>query len=285
MLVWPVEQPGPGSLWVTALDVGQGMSLVLESADHVVVFDTGPRYSPDADAAGRVLVPYLRTRGVRKVDLLIVSHQDIDHAGGARTLLKSLPVEAIWTSIDSGNALLNGARNLVRCESGQHNWLGQMEFEVLNPPAALYAAPHATTNARSCVVLVRLGAHRVLLTGDVPAREEEALVRDFPDVHVDLLVAPHHGSHTSSSVALLDATAPRWVSMQLGYRNRFGHPHPDVLARYRNRRIEIVRSDEAGAARWRFPPIEKEGTSVQLERLRLDHPRYWHNRSSGLDPN
>jgi competence protein ComEC len=275
MLCWPVSRPASGEFWVTALDVGQGMSLIVESENRVVVFDTGPRYSPDADAAGRVLVPYLRARGVHKVDLLIVSHQDIDHAGGARTLLRSFPVDALWTSVDADNPLIGGAHDVERCEAGQHQVLGEFELEVLSPPASLYDAPHASTNAKSCVVSVRVGPHAVLLTGDVPSRQEAQMARVHPHWPVDLLVAPHHGSHTSSSEALIDATAPRWVSMQLGYRNRFGHPHPEVMERYRTHGIEIVRSDEAGAARWRF--AAGSGAPTIVERLRTDHPRYWYN--------
>ncbi len=275
MLVWPVSRPGAGELWVTALDVGQGMSLVLETATHVVVFDAGPRFSPDADAAERVLVPYLHARGIGRVDALFISHKDADHAGGAASLLSEIPVTQLWSSMEPGNRLLAGRNDVARCEAGRVLTLGELRVTMLSPDAGLYDRPRASTNSKSCVILARLGAHGVLLTGDVPVKEERALVSRFAgELHADLMVAPHHGSHTSSSAELIDAASPRWTSMQVGYRNRFGHPHEEILARYRERGIGIVRSDESGAAQWRFGP---DG-GVELERWRIDHARYWHNR-------
>ncbi len=219
--VMPPERPQPGALWLTALDVGQGMALVLETADATLVFDTGARVSQDADAGGRVIVPYLRARGIDRVSLLVISHLDSDHSG------------------------------------------------------VLYERPRATTNSKSCVVLVQLGPTRVLLTGDVPAREEAGMVAAFGSaLQAQLMVAPHHGSKTSSSETLVAAVHPNWVSVQAGYRSRFGHPHPEVVARYAQHGARVIRSDWSGAARWRF------GTdgSVVLEQWRLDHARYWLNQ-------
>ncbi len=153
---------------------------------------------------------------------------------------------------------------------------------MLIPAATAYERAHVTSNARSCVVLARLGVHAVLLTGDVPAREEQRLVARAAaagrSLHVDVLVAPHHGSHSSSSAALIEATAPHWVSIQAGYRNRFGHPHGDVLQRYREHGVAIVRSDEDGAVQWR---LRADGTTVV--RWRRDHAHYWNNQA-GLAP-
>ncbi len=283
MFVWPVEQPGPGELWATALDVGQGMCVVLETSDHVVVFDTGPRFSADADAGSRVLVPYLRARGIRRVDVLVVSHQDIDHAGGAGSLLASFPVDRIWTSVPPGHRLLQAVASqpdavLTRCEAGQSLHLDGLALTMLSPAPELYARARASTNSRSCVVHAQLGSHRVLLTGDVPVRQERQLLARaagmWHDMQVELLIAPHHGSHSSSSEELITASSPRWVSMQLGYRNHFGHPHAGVLERYRAHGVQVVRSDECGAAQWRFD----SGAGVTIERWRLDHARYWHNQ-------
>jgi competence protein ComEC len=277
LFVWPVPRPAGGELWVSALDVGQGMCIVLESSDRVVVFDAGPRYSPEADAGSRVLVPYLRARGLRRVDVLVVSHPDIDHAGGALSLLRSLPVGRVWSSVEPGHRLLGPAQDVTRCEDGQRLVLGALTLEMLHPPAALYAQARAGTNARSCVVLATLGAQRVLLTGDVPARQEAQLLARAAaagrKLQVALLVAPHHGSHSSSSAALIAATAPRWVSMQLGYRNHYGHPHAEVLQRYRDQGVAIERSDEQGAVQWRLA-----ATGATVERWRRDHARYWNNQ-------
>jgi len=278
MLVWPVDAPAAGQLWVTALDVGQGMCVVLETAHGTVVFDTGPRYSPDSDAAGRVLVPYLRARGISEVALLIVSHQDIDHAGGAASLLHALPVRQVWTSIEAGHPLLAGALVGPPCSAGARWDSPDLHLVVLHPPTALYAQPGVSTNARSCVVLARSANAGVLLTGDVPQRQERQLLAYASeagvDVHVDMLLAPHHGSRSSSSPELIRATAARWVSMQLGYRNHFGHPHAAVVQRYRAAGVAIERSDLGGAVQWRFGARQ-----TTVARWRRDHARYWHNQS------
>ncbi|HEX4584096.1 MAG TPA: DNA internalization-related competence protein ComEC/Rec2 [Burkholderiaceae bacterium] len=275
VFVMPAERPQAGALWLTALDVGQGMALVLETADATLVFDTGPKVSEEADAGARVIVPYLRARGIDRVALLVVSHLDSDHSGGARSLADAIKVERVLTSIDRGDPVLPAAGDVQRCEAGQRTHVGSLQLAVLNPPAALYDRPRATTNSKSCVVLAQLGPIRALLTGDVPAREEAGMIADFGSaLQAQVLVAPHHGSKTSSSEAFVDAVRPSWVSVQAGYRSRFGHPHPEVLARYAQRGARVVRSDWSGAARWRFGP---DG-SVALEQWRLDHARYWLNQ-------
>ena len=191
------------------------MALVLETAAGTIVFDTGPKVSEDADAGARVIVPYLRARGIDRIDLLVVSHMDADHSGGARSLVEAIPVERVLTSIDVEHPMLQMAHQVQRCEAGQRASLGALQLTILNPPAALYDRPRATTNAKSCVVLAQLGATRILLTGDIPAREEGRMVAAFgPDLPAQLMVAPHHGSRTSSSEALIDAVRPRWVSVQ-----------------------------------------------------------------------
>jgi competence protein ComEC len=275
--VMPPERPATGALWLTALDVGQGMALVLETAENTFVFDAGPKVSEDADAGRRVIVPYLRARGIDRVAMLVVSHLDSDHSGGARSLIDSIAVERMLTSIDLDHPILEAVRNVQRCQTDQRFSLGELQLTVLSPPSALYERPRATTNQKSCVILAQIGATRVLLTGDVPVREEAGMVAAFgAGLRAQLMVAPHHGSKTSSSEAFVSAVAPSWVSVQAGYRSRFGHPHPDVVARYTRHGARIVRSDWSGAARWRF------GTdgSVVLEQWRLDHARYWLNQPS-----
>jgi competence protein ComEC len=274
MLVWPADRPRTGELWVTALDVGQGMGVVLETSDRTVVFDTGPRFGDDADAGMRVMGPYLRSRGIGRIDLLVVSHLDADHSGGAASLLQAFPVSQVLTSIDAGDRSVAGKAPVRRCEAGQAFGIGELQLRVLNPPAELYQARRATTNAKSCVVAVQLAGASVLLTGDVPAREEGGIVERFGPLPATLMLAPHHGSRSSSSERFLDAVRPAWISIQVGYRSRYGHPHAIVLDRYRSRGLRIVRSDFDGAARWRF---DAEGGTT-LERWRRDHAAYWHNQ-------
>ncbi len=273
LLLWPAARPQSGELWVTALDVGQGSAVLIESSTHAVVYDTGPRYSGTADAGGRIVLPYLRWRGIEAIDLLVVSHLDSDHSGGLLSLLGGARVDLLWSSIDPLHPALGRATRAQRCEAGQRLDLGGMRVEVLRPSPADYQSPRLTTNAASCVLRIGLAGHRLLLTGDLPAREEAELVARSGDLQVDWISVPHHGSRGSSSQPLLDATRPAWASVQAGYRNRFGHPDPEVLARYMARGVHVVRSDESGMAQWRF----RGDGSVELHRWRASAHRYWHN--------
>jgi competence protein ComEC len=148
-----------------------------------------------------------------------------------------------------------------------------MSLRVLHPPDVDYER-RLPTNAMSCVVLVRVGGVAVLLTGDLPARGETELILREPELRANWMMAPHHGSHSSSSEMLLELVAPAVAVAQAGYRNRFGHPDPRVVARYAARGIELIRTDHAGAAQWRYAP----GESVEFRSWRATAVRYWHNR-------
>lgn len=278
LFVWPAPRPAVGELWVTALDVGQGMAVLVETHDAVLLYDTGPRYTPAADAGERVILPYLRWRGIGQLDALVVSHLDSDHSGGAASILRALPIARVLTSIDPTHPVLAGAQRIERCEAGQRIASGALDARVLHPLAADYDRPGVTTNALSCVVSVGTGDARVLLTGDLPAREEAQLVARADAVAAPLASAPHHGSRHSSSVAFVRAARPRWVIVQAGYRNRFGHPDAGVVERYRQAGAQVARTDLGGAIQWRW---RRDGT-IEVDAWRRQHARYWHNRPAAL---
>jgi competence protein ComEC len=275
MLLWPAARPAPGELWVTALDVGQGAAVLLETADHVLLYDSGPRYSPESDAGTRVILPYLRWRGIGRIDTLVISHLDSDHSGGAAALLRTLPVERVVTSIPPHHAAVAGARRVERCVAGQWLATGAMLTELVHPPADDYARPGRSTNAMSCVLRVQVGAHVVWLTGDISAREEALLLATPRDNWPSTLVAAaHHGSRHGSSSAWVEATQPAWALFQSGYRNRFGHPDSAVAARYEQAGAKLARSDWHGMVQWRLAAAG----GVEVERWRPDRRRYWHNQ-------
>jgi competence protein ComEC len=278
MFVWPPARPGEGELWVTALDVGQGTAVLVESRQHRLLYDAGPRFSTTADAGGRIVLPYLRWRGIDRIDLMVVSHLDSDHSGGAASVLRGARVAAVLSSVDGAHPALRGAASVERCAAGSRFDVGPLRVEVLRPQAADYAQSRLASNAASCVVRVQHGGASLLLTGDLPAREEVELVArlagDGGGLRVDWMSVPHHGSRTSSSEVLLDAASPSWASVQAGYRNRFGHPDPQVVARYVARGVHVVRSDESGAAQWRF----RSDGGVDLHRWRASAHRYWHDQ-------
>ncbi|MEI7784246.1 MAG: DNA internalization-related competence protein ComEC/Rec2 [Betaproteobacteria bacterium] len=270
--LWQNPTPAPGSFELLAFDVGQGTAVVVRTARHSLLYDAGPRYGRDSDAGARVLVPALRALGLR-LDLLLLSHRDTDHIGGASALLAWRPDLPVMSSLPDEHALLRGRAGHQPCRAGQRwQWDG-VNFEVLHPSAEFAQEPHKP-NELSCVLRVAAtgGQGSALLAGDLEARQEAELARRMP-LQADLLLAPHHGSRTSSSDAMLDAVQPRWVLVQAGYRNRFGHPAPPVMERYAQRGIRVAQSASCGAATWRSAAPDQ----VLCERTRA--PRYWHHRA------
>ena len=220
----------PAQFELLAADIGQGNAVIVRTATHTLVYDSGPRYSPESDAGHRVLVPLLRALDER-VDTLMLSHRDSDHTGGAAAVLAMQPQAALLSSIEDGHEL-QALRPSQRCAAGQRwQWDG-VDFEVLHPSADDYQAANKS-NAMSCVLRISNGAHTVLLAGDIEQAQEARLAQQGAALKADLLLVPHHGSKTSSSDAFLDAVRPSLAVVQAGYRNRFGHPAAPVLERYR----------------------------------------------------
>lgn len=265
-----VPVPAPGRFELVVADVGQGTAVLVRTQQHLLVYDTGPAWGSDSDAGQRVLVPLLRSRGEAAVHLLMLSHRDTDHVGGAASLLASVPVQVLSTSFDAVNEAATGGARLQPCRAGQRwRWDG-VDFELLHPDDATVAAG-GRPNTVSCVLRISSPQGSALLTGDIERAQELALVdRLGPALRSDVLLVPHHGSKTSSTDALLDAVAPRVAVVQAAYRSRFGHPAPEVLARYQARGIPVVRTDRCGAWTWRADD------GRQTCQRRLD-ARYWHH--------
>ncbi|MBA3772849.1 MAG: DNA internalization-related competence protein ComEC/Rec2 [Ramlibacter sp.] len=269
VLFWQAPRPDAGQFELLAADVGQGNAVIVRTAAHTLVYDSGPRYSPESDAGHRVLVPLLRALDER-VDTLMLSHRDSDHTGGARAVLAMQPQAVLLSSIEDGHEL-QAVRPSRRCAAGQHwHWDG-VDFDVLHPATGDYQGANKS-NAMSCVLRIGNGTHTVLLAGDIEQAQEAKLVQQGADLKADLLLVPHHGSKTSSSELFLDAVQPSLALVQSGYRNRFGHPATPVLERYHARAIAVADSPRCGAARWR----SDQASRVMCERQMA--PRYWHHR-------
>ena len=265
--------PAPGRMTVTAFDVGQGMALLIETSGHRLLYDTGPAYGPDSNAGGRVLVPYLRARGIGRLDGMVVSHSDVDHAGGALAVLDSIHADWVLSSLSPGHPIAQAARQHVRCAAGQRwTWDGVL-FEVLHPLAASHVDAALKSNARSCVLRITAAGKSVLLAGDIEAAQEaQLLARDAGQLRADVLLAPHHGSGTSSTPALLRAVQPQTAIFQVGHRNRYQHPKKEVYQRYGELGIERLRTDRTGALTLDFGP------RLEIRAYRLTNARYWHDR-------
>lgn len=264
---YPAERPHPGTFDLDVLDVGQGQAVVVTTARHVLLYDTGPAYSPRFNAGAGIILPFLGAMNLGIPDLVVVSHGDSDHAGGLGAL------QAAWpdASYLAGEPVPGALQQPVPCHAGQAwNWDG-VQFSILHPETA-----GLTGNDVSCVLRVTAGEYSVLLPGDIEAEVELALVRRYRrDLRADLLVAPHHGSGTSSTSLFLRMVDPDHVIFTTGYLNRFDHPDATVRARYRNQGSTAHNTADTGAIRVH---VAADTGVAPLRYYRETRPRFWSTR-------
>ncbi len=256
--------PAQGEVWFTLLDVGQGLASVIRTQHHTLVYDTGPRLSETFDTGEVVVVPYLRAQGVASVDTLVISHSDNDHRGGAESLLRALTVKRVLSSAPELPFVSE------TCKAGMRwNWDG-VEFEMLHPPTDV----RSRHNNGSCVLVVRSRHGNVLLPGDIEKRAEQYLLaRHDGRLAADILVAPHHGSKTSSHEDFVVIVRPAHVLFPVGYRNRYRHPYPAVVQRYAEIGARLYDSASAGALEF---VLDDQG--IRGSAYRDTHRRYWFTR-------
>ncbi|MBL8534125.1 MAG: DNA internalization-related competence protein ComEC/Rec2 [Betaproteobacteria bacterium] len=255
---------------VTMLDVGQGLAVLVRTRDQALLFDTGPGWSAEADSASRVILPYLRGEGIDRLGALVVSHDDRDHTGGARSLVRGMAIDSVLTSLPASSPALGSHPRVLKCVAGQSwTWSG-VNFAMLYPSNP---SPAATVrdNARSCVLRVEAGGRSVLVAADIERDAETEILRSGAALESTVLVVPHHGSATSSTPAFVAAVHPQSAWFAVGYRNRFGHPHPDVISRYREMGVTMARSDVSGAVTAR---LSRAG--LEMQAWRRVARRYWH---------
>jgi competence protein ComEC len=264
-LAFAPPRPAPGEAWISTLDVGQGLAVLVRTAERALLYDAGPSFG-DADSGGRVVLPLLRASGIGRLDAMVLTHEDLDHLGGALTVLETLEVDAVASSLPHEHSLHALAGRARPCVAGEAwHWDG-VRFELLHPGAEA----SARRNDRSCVLKVSTRGGAMLLTGDIERAAEAELLARRSDLASTVLLMPHHGSRTSSSAALIDAVRPAWAIAAAGYRNRFGHPHPEVLARYRAQGVQVLRTDLDGAVHVRL-----RDSTVEVSGERAQRPRYW----------
>jgi competence protein ComEC len=271
MFMLQPSRPQHGAMKVAVLDVGQGLSVVIHTKTHNLLYDAGPRYSSQSDSGSRIVVPYLRGEGISRLNGFIVSHDDNDHRGGMDSVLTQLTVDWVASSIEGSG--LQAAKHM-RCSAGQSwEWDG-VHFEMLYPDKANYADNRIKDNNRSCVLLVRSKFGSILLPGDIERQGENALLTtQAGKLEVDILVAPHHGSGTSSTAAFVEAVKPGVVIFAMGYLNRFNHPKKTVVERYIQNGSHIYRSDHDGAVILDF----SNSNTTTITRWREQDVHYWHD--------
>jgi competence protein ComEC len=270
VLFWQAPRPAAGTFELLAADVGQGNAVLVRTAQHSLLYDAGPSYSPESDAGHRVLVPLLAQLGER-LDVLMLSHRDSDHTGGAAAVLGMQPQVSLWSSLEDEHSLHALRPDWTRCQA-EKSWVWDgVRFEVLHPAEQLGPIARAhKPNEVSCVLRISTAQTSALLAGDIELAQELSLVQAKLSP-VDVLLVPHHGSKTSSSLPFLLALEPRLALVQAGYRNRFGHPAESVVARYQMLGITLVESSRCGAAIWRS---DAPGHVHCERKLRQ---RYWHH--------
>ena len=277
LMIVPVR-PIEGDMKVTVLDVGQGLSVVVQTAKHTLLYDAGPKYNQKSDAGGRIVVPFLRGEGVTKLDGFVVSHNDNDHSGGMRSVMTLMPVTWLASSLPE-NTDIPPLQKRLSCFSGQAwTWEG-VHFEMLYPTIESYADANIKDNHRSCVLKVTSQSGSLLLTGDIEKADELALLRsDVVRLMSDVLIVPHHGSKTSSTTDFIQAVSPSVSVFTPGYLNRYKHPNPEVFVRYQVAGGLLYRSDYQGAIEMRFMRDGKENErKIYLLSWRNQYKRYWHD--------
>jgi competence protein ComEC len=241
--------------------VGQGLSLLVRTAEHALLYDAGPSYAGGLDMGEATVVPALRGLGVQRLDAFVISHGDNDHAGGAGAVRRALNPTLSYAP----NGWQSDSHAL--CESGiAWQWDG-VRFAFLHP------SPHFPYlgNDSSCVLRIDTASTSILLPGDISAVVEQRLLRDMADeLDVDWLLVPHHGSRSSSSETFIDAVSPRVALVAVAHGSRFGHPHAEVVERYRQRGISLASTADSGALR-----VQLDGEN-QVEGRRETHRRFWH---------
>ena len=269
----------------SVLDIGQGTAVLIETKNRRLLYDTGPIQGKKDDAGQRIILPYLRGRGIDHIDRMVISHGDSDHVGGAATLLKHIRFDSMMGSLPSNNPLLQNLQqrgvSSIPCRYGQRWIWDGVEFIIWHPDETTVFSNQypGKPNEMSCVLEVRNTQNSLWLTGDVE-KQGEAEITDRLDPEMLreigarelIFMAPHHGSKTSSSLALLKRLDPDQAFGQNGYRNRYGHPHPDVTARYRNLNIPFYQTPETGFQTWLF----KNNTKSSTHFWRHDIKRLWH---------
>lgn len=263
LLVWRPLPPPDACFDTWFLDVGQGLAIAVQAGDRVMLYDAGIAWRGGGSVAEHVILPFLVSRGLRRIDWLVVSHGDLDHSGGVGAVLSAHEVGQVI----AGESL--AGLDAVGCAQGLSWHVDNVRFDVLHPGVAFKT--HG--NDGSCVLKISSGGHAVLLTGDIEVAAERSLVQASADIRADVALVPHHGSQTSSSVPFVDSVRPRYAVVSAGYANRWDLPKADVVQRWREKGAEVLTTAESGAVMVR---VCADGGVVEMRRERLLRRRFWH---------
>lgn len=266
LLIRPAA-PDAGDFQMQVLDVGQGLAVFIQTHEHSLLFDTGARFSDSFDAGDRVVVPFMKSLGLNRLDHLVVSHGDNDHKGGAQSIIDQLRVVKL-----EGQDISDIAHHHAEaCRAGRTwEWDG-VKFKYLHPDRE-----YNERNNRACVLRISNEAASLLIAADIEAMVESKLISDYGDgLSSDVLIVPHHGSKTSSSQVFIEQVRPDYALVSAGYRNRFRHPRPDIVERYQALGVEVMNTAVSGAISIYFD--DESGISVPKS-YRNQYHHYWNHR-------
>lgn len=282
VFLWQPKTPAQGEFEAMFLDVGQGSAVLIRTANHALLYDTGPKYSEESDAGSVLVVPALRALGV-SLDKIVISHADTDHAGGLNSVWLNHPQADLFYTAEDKVIFENEARSVLgerrNCIAGlRWQWDG-VDFEVLYPFAQEEEHKSVSTNAQSCVLRITTQGdlpRAVLLTGDIETKQEAVIVNREQTLGIkisaDVLLMPHHGSNSSSSEVFLSAVEPTWAVAQTGYLNRYHHPTPQTVKRYQAQGAQVVNTANCGAAIWRSDVPQEISCAREIR------ARYWRHQ-------
>jgi competence protein ComEC len=262
VLFWPKPKLPMGELRLTVLDVGQGLAVVASTRNHTLLYDAGPAFSRRFDAGSDVVIPYLQNRNIGSLDTVIISHADADHAGGLPGVVKNFPAA---NYLGSDTDIFSAELSATPCRAGSSWSWDDVHFAIIHPDSFAYGR-----NNGSCVLRISAGSRSVLLPGDIERLVETSLA-GMANLSASILIAPHHGSRTSSSPLFIAAVQPEFVVFSSGYLNRFGHPAPEVVSRYESTSSRLLNTAESGALTFTISP----GGEIQLGQYRLQKRRFW----------
>ncbi|MCR2746486.1 DNA internalization-related competence protein ComEC/Rec2 [Limnobacter parvus] len=285
LLAWPAPRPAEQDFWLTLMDVAQGTAIAVQTKNHLLIYDAGPAFNDRSNSARRVLLPWMAAHGYNRADLFMLSHDDADHSGGAPLLIEKAPPRQFASSMVEShplNQLATQKQSEIKpCHSMEKwTWNG-----VAFQPIGLHTPTRAhnnlwTKNNQSCVLKISNSSHSVLLTGDIEAIAEMHLLAQHGADHLKarVIVVPHHGSKTSSTLPFLQAVRPEIALIQSGWQNQFGHPHSQVIERYESMNVKVHNTAQNGAMKWVFPNSKIDPFATKASEIRQT---YWHAHESG----
>ena len=273
LLLYEPAKPNAGEMWLTLLDVGQGLAVIMQTKNHILVYDTGPKYNANFDMGESVVLPFLYTLNVKKIDRLVISHGDNDHIGGMQAIINALPVLSVKTSVPEKINAKDGMDvdiDIDYCRAGDTWQWDQVTFSFLHPTKNKLNLG----NNSSCVLRIDNGVQQILLSGDIEKiAEKDLLARIHAQLPATILIAPHHGSKTSALKNFVTAVHPQFVLYAIGYRNRYHFPHQSVVDAYQSIKAKQLDTAKSGAIQFR---ITKDSTTLRPQCYRVTNKKYWY---------